>query len=318
MARDDSGWEGSGVATRNHLRSGEKRVRTWRAAGHDEAMRRLAGLIMVVALAVACETGNEVAGTQAPAASPSLSAASSTPEPSPSPEPSASPSSTATSAIEASPAETVALGPTRQLATVSPTASATIGPGVACTLAQVVEVVDGDTLHVSIDGSPDTVRLIGVDAPEIHHPTKGREPLGDEAAAYMSGLIGAGTVCLERDLTERDDFGRLLRYVWLPDGRLADEAMLRAGLAQIVTYPPDVKYVESRFLPAQQDAREAGRGIWAGQPTPAGGCDPSYPGVCIPPPPPDLNCGDVPYGRFTVLPPDPHHFDGDGNGVGCE
>lgn len=47
-------------------------------------------------------------------------------------------------------------------------------------------------------------------------------------------------------------------------------------------------------------------------------CDPSYPGVCIPPFPPDLNCGDVSDKRFEVLPPDPHDFDGNGNGVGCE
>lgn len=47
-------------------------------------------------------------------------------------------------------------------------------------------------------------------------------------------------------------------------------------------------------------------------------CDPSYPTVCIPPPPPDLDCGDIPYRRFTVLPPDPHNFDGDHDGIGCE
>ena len=49
-----------------------------------------------------------------------------------------------------------------------------------------------------------------------------------------------------------------------------------------------------------------------------GGCDPSYPTVCIPPAPPDLDCGDVPYTNFTVRPPDPHNFDGNHNGVGCE
>ena len=47
-------------------------------------------------------------------------------------------------------------------------------------------------------------------------------------------------------------------------------------------------------------------------------CDPAYPTVCIPPPPPDLDCGEITFRRFTVLPPDPHHFDGDGNGIGCE
>jgi hypothetical protein len=53
-------------------------------------------------------------------------------------------------------------------------------------------------------------------------------------------------------------------------------------------------------------------------PTSAGGCSPAYPTVCIPPPPPDLNCADIPFRRFTVLPPDPHHFDGNHNGIGCE
>src|SRR5438034_6367879 len=48
------------------------------------------------------------------------------------------------------------------------------------------------------------------------------------------------------------------------------------------------------------------------------GCDPAYPTVCIPPPPPDLDCKDIPFWRFTVLPPDPHRFDGDHDGVGCE
>jgi hypothetical protein len=57
-----------------------------------------------------------------------------------------------------------------------------------------------------------------------------------------------------------------------------------------------------------------------GTPAPAspGICDPAYPDVCIPPPPPDLDCADIAYRRFAVLPPDPHHFDGDGDGIGCE
>jgi len=53
-------------------------------------------------------------------------------------------------------------------------------------------------------------------------------------------------------------------------------------------------------------------------PPSGGGCSPAYPGVCIPPPPPDLDCRDIPYRRFAVLPPDPHHFDGDHDGIGCE
>ena len=53
-------------------------------------------------------------------------------------------------------------------------------------------------------------------------------------------------------------------------------------------------------------------------PPPPSNCDPSYPSVCIPPPPPDLDCGDIPYTNFTVVGSEPHGFDGDGNGVGCE
>jgi hypothetical protein len=53
-------------------------------------------------------------------------------------------------------------------------------------------------------------------------------------------------------------------------------------------------------------------------PPPGGNCDPAYPTVCIPPPPPDLDCSEIPYRNFKVLPPDPHNFDGNGNGVGCE
>jgi hypothetical protein len=53
-------------------------------------------------------------------------------------------------------------------------------------------------------------------------------------------------------------------------------------------------------------------------PTHSANCDPSYPTVCIPPPPPDLNCSDIPYRNFVVLPPDPHHFDADHDGIGCE
>ena len=49
-----------------------------------------------------------------------------------------------------------------------------------------------------------------------------------------------------------------------------------------------------------------------------GDCDPAYPNVCIASPPPNLNCPDIPYEQFTVLPPDPHAFDRDGNGIGCE
>jgi micrococcal nuclease len=117
---------------------------------------------------------------------------------------------------------------------------------------------------------------------------------------------------------------------------------VRDGYGVVDIYPPDDKY-EEWLLQGEQDALNAGRGLWSmcggtdtplspPTPTPAPassqaqgiaantGCDPSYPGVCIPPMSQfgDLDCGDIPYRRFVVLPPDPHNFDGDGNGTVCE
>jgi micrococcal nuclease len=182
-------------------------------------------------------------------------------------------------------------------------------------------VTDGDTLTVRLaDGSRQPVRLIGVDAPE------GGQPFAPEAAALLARLA-ADRVCLENDITDRDRFNRLLRYAWTQDGVLINEALVAAGLATVVTFPPDVKHLESRYLPAETGARAAGLGIWAAAassqaPSPAasGECDPSYPDVCIPPPSKvgDLDCGHIPYRRFRVLPPDPHRFDSDRDGIGCE
>jgi len=191
-------------------------------------------------------------------------------------------------------------------------------PELVCTWAEVAEVTDGDTLTVRIDGEIDRVRFIGVDTPEIDLRGGGVESFGMEAAAFVVASVAFPYVCLEADFTDRDDFDRLLRYAWLPDGRLLNEELLRQGLALINTFPPDVRHLESRYLPAQEAARQAGLGVWALEPTPEGQCDPAYPGVCIPSPPPDLDCGEIAFRRFIVRPPDPHRFDADGNGVGCE
>ncbi len=81
-----------------------------------------------------------------------------------------------------------------------------------------------------------------------------------------------------------------------------------------ITYADTGNTVRSSpVVPPRYDPDEGGGGGGGG-----GNCDPSYPTVCIPPPPPDLDCGDVPYRNFKVLPPDPHHFDGDHDGIGCE
>jgi micrococcal nuclease len=194
----------------------------------------------------------------------------------------------------------------------------------------VVRVVDGDTLDILIEGEGVVrVRLIGVDAPESVDPSRPVECYGLAASRFVHRRLLGVRVGLEYDVERLDRYGRTLAYLWV-GGRLFNEELVREGYAQVLTVPPNVKYVE-RFVTAQRQARTAGRGLWSacpegGEATAASGpsdessgsCDPSYPDVCIPPPPPDLDCADVPHRRFRVVLPDPHRFDGDGDGLGCE
>ena len=124
----------------------------------------------------------------------------------------------------------------------------------------VVRVVDGDTIHVRIGGRVEKVRYIGVNTPEVHHPTKGEEPGGREAAAVNRRLVEGQAVRLELDVQERDRYGRLLAYVWIGDLMMNAE-LVRLGYAQVMTVPPNVRYQEV-FLKLQREAREAGRGLW--------------------------------------------------------
>lgn len=122
----------------------------------------------------------------------------------------------------------------------------------------------------------------------------------------------------------------------------SNEIAVEQGYAWEHTFAKPYRY-QTSFRLAQDAAKRARRGLWApttcaGQhrraappaattprpvapttpPTTAGACDPSYPGVCIPPAPPDLDCGDITHRRFAVRPPDPHRFDADRDGIGCE
>ena len=124
----------------------------------------------------------------------------------------------------------------------------------------VVRVVDGDTIHVKLWERVEKVRYIGVNTPEVHHPTKGEEPGGREAAEVNRRLVEGQAVRLELDVQERDRYGRLLAYVWIGDLMINAE-LVRLGYAQVMTIPPNVRYQEV-FLKLQREAREAGRGLW--------------------------------------------------------
>jgi micrococcal nuclease len=186
--------------------------------------------------------------------------------------------------------------------------------------ALVTRVVDGDTIEVRLDGAIVDVRLIGIDTPETVAPGTPVACFGPEASAFTTERLAGREVHLEVDVETFDRYGRLLAYVWIGD-ELFNESLVDEGYAVVTTYPPNVAYVD-RFVAAQRRAREAGRGFWSAC-APGGGsgverCDPAYPDVCIPSPPPDLDCADVVFRRFRVEATDPHNFDGDHNGLGCE
>jgi micrococcal nuclease len=124
----------------------------------------------------------------------------------------------------------------------------------------VVRIVDGDTIHVRVGDRVEKVRYIGVNTPEIHHPRKGEEPGGREAAEVNRTLVHDRQVRLDIDVQERDRYGRLLAYVWVGDTMINAE-LVRRGYAQVMTVPPNVRH-QMLFVKLQREARDAERGLW--------------------------------------------------------
>ena len=206
--------------------------------------------------------------------------------------------------------------------------------------ATVTRVVDGDTIEISPSFKGlSTVRLIGVDTPETHG---GTQPYGSEASEFTRQHLEGEEVSLELGVEKVDPYGRLLAYVYLPNGEMFNETLLEEGYAQVATFPPNVKYTD-RFLEAQRESRAANRGLWglsAGelcQQTDrgngiGGGCS----GYETESPPASQSDSSVGSGRDSNLdcagfetheeaqrvleqdPSDPHYLDGDGDGVACE
>lgn len=122
---------------------------------------------------------------------------------------------------------------------------------------RVARVIDGDTIVLE-DGTK--IRYIGVDTPETVHPTQPIEFMGKQASAYNEVLVLNKDVRLEYDVERLDKYGRTLAYVYVDD-LFVNAELLRAGFAQVLTIPPNVRYSEF-FVASQQEAREAGRGLW--------------------------------------------------------
>ncbi len=123
--------------------------------------------------------------------------------------------------------------------------------------------VDGDTIAVNMNGNIETVRMIGVDTPETHKPNTPVQCFGPEAATFTKNLIGNSSVRLQADPlgTNRDRYGRLLRYVYLPDGRMVEEQLLSGGYAFAYTQFPFQK--AEAFTRLEKTASAAKKGLWS-------------------------------------------------------
>ncbi|MFZ8998353.1 MAG: thermonuclease family protein [Ilumatobacteraceae bacterium] len=146
--------------------------------------------------------------------------------------------------------------------------SATV-PGSTAGSAVVVGVVDGDTIDVTIGGRTERVRLLGIDTPEIDHdafdgrPAVAAECFGDEATAHVGRLLPPGSaVRLVRDVVGRDDYGRLLAFVFRSsDGLFVNEHLVRTGFAVPLSIPPN-ESLRSIFVDAARAAERDDAGLW--------------------------------------------------------
>lgn len=195
-------------------------------------------------------------------------------------------------------------------------------------LGLVIDVIDSVTLLVSINGQEQPVRYIGLDPPAD-------ETFQSKAVEMNYALTINKVVMLIKDVSERDNNRALLRYVFVPDrnGAFLNYLMVRKGYAIASPKRPNFS-CSNVLLQAEEQARYELEGLWEPTPIPTltymrpvhtstpytgnANCDPSYPTVCIAPPPPYFHCGNIPFRHFPVLPPDPHGFDSDGDGIGCE
>lgn len=206
-------------------------------------------------------------------------------------------------------------------------------PGTAQTPCTVASVVDGDTFDCT-DGT--RVRLLQINAQEMS------DCGGPWAKAALANifLLPGRQVRLDYDAVKTDRYGRdLAAPIWTgDDGHEYNISivMVYVGLAKAAYYGDNAKYLDWANA-SETWAKTAQWNMWAPggpysggincgntpappapPPPPSGNCDPSYPTVCIPPPPPDLDCPDIPHRNFPVQGSDPHRFDGDHDGVGCE
>lgn len=131
-------------------------------------------------------------------------------------------------------------------------------------LYRVTQVVDGDTLKVDLNGTTETLRLIGIDTPETVDPRKPVQCFGEEASKKAKEILTDKKVALEADPTqgERDKYNRLLRYVYLEDGTFFNKQMIENGYVHEYTYQSNPYKYQTEFKDAEKSAREGKKGLW--------------------------------------------------------
>ena len=291
----------------------------------------VAGTLIVTAALIGGSPDEGTATTASPTAPSPMAADSQLPTPNP-----------PASATPGAPSPAV---PTTPTPTAEPTPSeAPSAPPVVALSGTVSEVVDGDTVRVELATGRETVRIIGIDTPEVVHPSQPEACFGAEATAFATRTLEGQPVSLELDPSqdERDRYDRLLAHVWVGDVLYASEAIGGGFGIHYIYEDPSVHAVE--FGAAADAARTGGRGIWSRcdgrvdlpvddgvvpegddspdatsrpDPTVEAGCHPSY-RPCVPDDAGDLDCGDIDF-PVEVIGPDEYRFDGsDNDGRGCE
>ncbi len=146
----------------------------------------------------------------------------------------------------------------------APAGTAPASPASLDANATVVHIVDGDTIDVMVGSRRERVRLIGIDTPETKKPNTPVQCFGPEATKFTTSLLPIdASLHLERDVVARDDYGRLLAYVYLAgDGTFVNLKIVRQGYARPLTIPPNVAHAEE-FVEAARAAEAGNIGLWA-------------------------------------------------------
>jgi len=174
----------------------------------------------------------------------------------------------------------------------------------------VTKIVDGDTIWID---NNENVRFVGINTPEVG------EPGYYDATQYVSNRILDKRIYLDiDDKNPKDKYDRTLAVININGDNLNQELLCKQ-YAEIMYIPPSefdpYSWESSCPVDTAPTYTSTPTSTQTSMPT---SCDPSYPDFCISPPPPDLNCDDVPQKNFKVLSPDPHGFDKDKDGIGCE